>query len=311
MSELSHTPSNLRNAVEVAADDPIRAAVARAMRDVRAQTPLTPSLTNLVTINLVANAQLAAGGAAAMSFLADDVIATSAVSGADYVNVGTPMPFHEEALARIAQAFHESGHKWVLDPVAAGVGATRTAILTSFRDVPPTIVRGNASEIIALDAMWGLAEAEGADAPGASRPKGVESVDEVDAAVEAAGRLARHMASKRTDGRTAVAVSGEVDLVTDGARTYRLPGGSPLMTKITGAGCSLGGVTAVYLAVTDPLTAALAASLLYNRAGELAEARAEGPGSFQTHLLDALWNLTPQQVAASPILFDEVASHRR
>ena len=300
MSELSHIASHVRPVESnVAADDPIRASVAQAVRDVRATTPLAASFTNFVTINLVANAQLAAGGTAAMSFLADDVIATSAISGADYVNVGTLLPFYREALDRIAHAFHESGHKWVLDPVAAGIGAERTAILTAFRDVPPTVIRGNASEIIALDAMWGLAD--DADDADVTRPAGVESVDEVDSALDAAVRLARHMASHRADGMATVAVSGAVDLVTDGRDVYRLPGGSMLMTKITGAGCSLGGVTATYLAVADPLTAALAASLLYNRAGETAEARAEGPGSFQTHLLDALWNTTPEQVAGSPI----------
>ena len=304
MSELSHIASHVQSvASAVAADDPIREAVATAVRDVKATTPLAASFTNFVTINLVANAQLASGGTAAMSFLADDVIATSAISGADYVNVGTLLPFYREALDRIAHAFHESGHKWVLDPVAAGIGAERTAILTAFRDVPPTVIRGNASEIIALDAMWGLADAtgDGADDTAVTRPAGVESVDEVDSALDAAVRLARHMASRRADGMAAVAVSGAVDLVTDGRDVYRLPGGSAFMTKITGAGCSLGGVTATYLAVADPLPAALAASLLYNRAGEAAEARAEGPGSFQTHLLDALWNTTPDQVAGSPI----------
>nr|WP_236029400.1 hydroxyethylthiazole kinase [Bifidobacterium miconisargentati] len=276
----------------------LRASIAQAVRDVKARTPLAQSFTNFVTINLVANAQLAAGGTAAMSFLPDDVIDTASISGADYINVGTLLPFYAEALPQIARAFHKSGHKWVLDPVAAGIGKTRTEILRAFRAAPPTIVRGNASEIIALTAMWGLATED----DGTSRPAGVESVDEVDAAVEPAKRLARFLADSAPAGKAAVAVSGAVDLVTDGERVYRLPGGSALMAKITGAGCSLGGVTATYLAVAEPLTAALATSLLYNRAAEAAEAKAEGPGSFQVHLLDALWNLTPEQVADSEIL---------
>ena len=70
-----------------------------------------------------------------------------------------------------------------------------------------------------------------------------------------------------------------------------------MMTKITGAGCSLGGVAATYLAVSDPLTAALSASLLYNRAGEVADTTSHGPGSFQVAFLDALWNVTAEQVA--------------
>lgn len=91
-------------------------------------------------------------------------------------------------------------------------------------------------------------------------------------------------------------------MVTDGKRTFRLPGGSAMMTKITGAGCSLGGVTATYLAVAEPLIAALSASLLYDRASEIAEAESDGPGSFQVALLDALWNVTADQVATSEII---------
>lgn len=155
--------------------------IADAVRTVRETTPLAQSFTNFVTINLVANAQLAAGGAAAMSFLPDDIIDTATISGADYINVGTLLPFYKDALPQVARAFHNTGHPWVLDPVAAGIGETRTAILQSFKRYPPTVIRGNASEIIALDAMWGLNE-ESATAT-ASKPAGVESVDDVESAI--------------------------------------------------------------------------------------------------------------------------------
>ena len=284
------------------AGHPLRMRIADAVHAVRSTTPLAQSFTNFVTINLVANAQLAAGGTAAMSYLPDDVLDIAAICGATYINVGTLLPFYKDALADIAHGLHDQGKPWVLDPVAAGLGATRTAILESFRDVPPTIVRGNASEIIVLDRMWGLADADGADTDGTTRPAGVESADEVESAMPAARRIARHLAAHSNDGQGAVAVSGAVAFVTDGTHDYRLPGGSALMTKITGAGCSLGGVVGTYLAVADPLTAAMAASLHFNRAGEIAEAAAHGPGSFQTEFLDALWNVTAEQIADSTIL---------
>ena len=298
----------------------LREQIAQAVNDVRETTPLAQSFTNFVTMNLVANAQLAAGGTAAMSFLPDDVIDTAEIAGSNYINVGTLLPFFKDALPEIAYKLHKNGKTWVLDPVAAGIGKTRTAILESFRTYPPTIVRGNASEIIALDAMWGLAQHDstvpgtrpaGVEAvdevdstvPG-TRPAGVEAVDEVDSAVDAAKRVARHLAKYSPVGAGAVAVSGAVDLVTDGERVFRLPGGSAMMTKITGAGCSLGGVTATYLAVAEPLVAAISASLLYNGASEIAEAKSSGPGSFQVALLDALWNVTAEEVAASEIIID-------
>lgn len=340
-SPYSHAKSNdvdvdSSDVFDPSTQGPLRQRIADAVRSVRDTTPLAQSFTNFVTINLVANAQLASGGSAAMSFLPDDMLDLATLAGASYVNVGTLLPFYPDALKNIAASFHAMGHRWVLDPVAAGIGKTRTAILASLRDDPPTIVRANASEILALHAMWRLGcdpdsdhiagidaaqetdrttELAGeqatyrttelpndqtADQPG-GRPAGVESVDTVDAARSAAIELARFLAAAAPDNRAAVAVSGETDLVTDGEHTYDLPGGSAMMTKITGAGCSLGGVMATYLAVSDPLTAALAASALFNRAAEAAQADSNGPGSFQAAFLDALWSRTAEQVAGSPI----------
>ena len=300
-SSMASSATSTPRTGNLSADHPLRTRIADAVHAVRSTTPLAQSFTNFVTINLVATAQLPAGGTAAMSYLPDDVLDIAAICGATYINVGTLLPFYKDALADIARGLHDQGKPWVLDPVAAGLGATRTAILESFRDVPPTIVRGNASEIIVLDRMWGLTDTDAAADDG-TRPAGVESVDEVDSAIPAAPRLARHLPPHSPHGQGAVAVSGAVDFVTDGTHDYRLPGGSALMTKITGAGCSLGGVVGTYLAVADPLTAAMAASLHFNRAGEIAEAAAHGPGSFQTEFLDALWNVTAEQIADSTIL---------
>jgi len=97
-----------------------------------------------------------------------------------------------------------------------------------------------------------------------------------------------------------VAVSGEWDLVTDGTVTVRSEGGSPLFTKITGAGCSLGGVTAVYLAEASPFIAALTAVQAYNLAGTRAQREAKGPGSFRAAFLDALYRAKPGAIAENP-----------
>ena len=271
----------------------------KAVEEIRATNPMAGSITNTVTIDFVANAQLAVGGSAAMVYLPDEGEALVAGGGAIYLNMGTLFPIYEQTIPRAAKAAHDAGKPWVLDPVGLGIGSLRTQLVNELKQYKPAIVRGNASEIIALAAMWGLANAE-PDNP-TTRPAGVEAVDEVDSAVDAAKRIARHLAKHSPTGKGAVAVSGAIDLVTDGDRVFRLPGGSAMMTKITGAGCSLGGVTATYLAVAEPLVAALAASLLYDRASEIAETQSNGPGSFQVALLDALWNVTADQVAESEI----------
>jgi hydroxyethylthiazole kinase len=138
--------------------------------------------------------------------------------------------------------------------------------------------------------------------PDTQKPGACEPDDKTDDKHDAKTDTKTDTMGRRDTTRCAVAVSGTVDLVTDGETVYRLPGGSAMMTKITGAGCSLGGVLATYLAVADPLVAALSASLLYNRAGEQAEQGAQGPGSFQVAFLDALWNVTAEQVSGSPLL---------
>lgn len=171
-----------------------------------------------------------------------------------------------------------------MDPVAIGIGELRTKLLEGMKDYPPKIVRGNASEIISLAKMWGLVDSD----KGAVR--GVDSTDTVESAKASAEALAKFI-----DG--AVCVSGKEDIITDGTRTIRSFGGSEYFARITGSGCSLGGVCAVYASVTDPFTAALAATNAYNVAGKIAEGEAKGTASFKVAFLDALSNLTGEDIA--------------
>ena len=265
-----------------------------AARTVRATNPMAGSITNTVTVNFVANAQIAVGGSAAMVYLPDEGEFLAQAGGATYINVGTLFPIYEETLPRTARALHDLGKPWVLDPVAIGIGELRTKLLAGFKDVPPTIIRGNASEVIALANLWGVA-GDG----GASQVRGVDSTQAVDEAREAAVALARF-----TGG--AVAVSGEVDLVTDGTVVCYSHGGSHFMAEITGSGCSLGGVCAVYATcAATPLAAALAGVAVYNLAGARAEARVDAPGSFQTAFLDELYKAMPEDIAHNPFEIEE------
>lgn len=121
----------------------------------------------------------------------------------------------------------------------------------------------------------------------------MDSTDTVNAAREAAVALAKY-----TGG--AVAVSGKTDLVTDGETVVYSYGGSHFMEKITGSGCSLGGVAAVYATAASPFIAALTATAVYNLAGKRAELRACAPGSFQTAFLDELYIATAEEIADNP-----------
>lgn len=265
-----------------------------AAQRVRDENPMAGSITNTVTVNFVANAQIAVGGSAAMVYLPDEGEFLAGAGGATYINVGTLLPIYEETLPRTAKALHELGKPWVLDPVAIGIGELRTKLLLGFKDHKPSVIRGNASEVIALANLWGVA-GDG----GASRVRGVDSTDGVEDARSAAVALARY-----TGG--AVAVSGEHDLVTDGRTVAVSHGGSHFMTKITGSGCSLGGVCAVYASTArTPFVAALCAVNAYNVAGRRAEGVSSAPGSFQVAFLDELYKATPEDIADNPFDIEE------
>ena len=271
----------------------IREQVKLAADNVRKSKPLAGSITNFVTVNFVANAQLAAGGSAAMVYLPDEGEGLAKMGDSMYINVGTLLPIYEETVPRTLEALRELGKPWVLDPVAVGLGELRTKLLLQCKEYKPSVVRGNASEIIALAGLWQVGGNRAS-----SKVRGVDSTDTVDEAVAAAKALAAW-----TGG--AVAVSGAEDFITDGRHDAVSYGGSPMMECVTGSGCSLGGVIAVYAAVADPFIAAIAGTAAYNLAGRRAEAKAAGIGSFQQLFLDELYQASPEDISQNPISYKE------
>jgi hydroxyethylthiazole kinase len=243
--------------------------------------PLVQCLTNPVTVNLVANGLLALGATPAMTDVPTEAGPFARVASAVLVNLGTPHAEQREAMVEAASAAHDAGTPWVLDPVAVGTLPVRTALAHRLLGHSPAVIRGNASEIIAL---------AGHGAGG----RGVDSADTTEAARDSALHLAR------TSGAV-VAVSGETDLVTDGETVVLIANGHRLLTRITGAGCLLGAVVAAFAstasAQADRLAATVAACATYAVAAELAAEQARRPGSFAVAFLDALDAVTPEDVA--------------
>lgn len=271
----------------------IQSKIIKAVEDVRKKNPMAASITNTITINFVANAQIAIGGSAAMVYLPDEAEVLANLGGAFYINMGGILPIYAETIPHIGRILYENKIPWVLDPVAIGVGMLRNNFLLQFKDFKPSIIRGNASEIIALAGLWNL------EGENKSNVRGVDSVDEVLSAKSSAIAIA-----KWTGG--AVSVSGNIDLVTDGSIVAISEGGSHFMEKITGAGCSLGGVNAIYATVTDPFIAALTSTQIYNIAGSRAEKKSHGPGSFQVEFLDELYNVKAEDISNNPFTIEEV-----
>ena len=250
-----------------------------ALARVRDRAPLVHCLTNDVVTNHTANALLALGAAPAMVDVPGEAGPFATVAGAVLINLGTPAADQRTAMLEAATAASETGTPWVLDPVAVGSLPVRTALAQRLREIGPTVIRGNASEIIAVSGLG-------------SGGRGVDATDDVEGAAEAARTLAESTGA-------VVAVSGPVDLVTDGRQVARVANGDPLLTRITGGGCALGAVMAAFAAVDDDRFATtVAASLVYTVAAEVATKHGTGPGSFAVAFLDALASVDESDVAA-------------
>ena len=257
-------------------------ASADALSSLRQRVPLVQVITNRVVPGFTANVLLALGAAGAMVDIPVEAGPFARAAQGLLVNLGTPGAEQREAMLEATEAARDAGTPWVLDPVGIGSAPVRTPLAHTLVARRPAIVRGNASEILAL-------------ARAGSGGRGVDATDEVDAAAEAAMTLAREHGS-------VVAVSGPIDLVTDGSRIARVDNGDALLTRVTGGGCALGAVMAAFAAVADPFEAAVAATAAYCVAAEDAAARAEGPGSFAVHFLDALSRIQPADVRSRAVL---------
>lgn len=243
--------------------------IAEALERLRTSAPLVHCLTNVVAAGFTANALLAAGAAPAMADAVEDADLLARVAGGVLVNLGTVTPASFDGMRAAVAAVGAGGGRWVLDPVAAGALPWRATLARELLDLSaPAVIRGNPSEVLALTGKLG--------------GRGVDTSDAPDEAVEAARVLARKYSAT-------IAVSGPVDLLTDGERTVRVANGHALMTRVTGVGCALGALVAGFLAVVDDaLVAATAATVLLTLAGEGAASRCTRPGSFAVALMDEL-----------------------
>lgn len=251
-------------------------AVRQSLAALKNAPPFVYGLTNYIAANLSANILLAVGAGPAIGTAMDWPRCFAAGANAMWINTAALMSSGPEALWAAAEAADQAGTPWVLDPVAMGAGAPEyDAVIRKLLDFHPTVIRGNASELIALSG-------------GNGGGKGVETT------ASSADALAfiKDLALKTG---AIVAVSGPVDYVTDGTTVYAVSGGDVRLTQVTGAGCSLGALIAGMLAnAEDKLEAAAAAHAVYAVAAERASG-ASGTASFATAFVDQLSLLDPAE----------------
>lgn len=252
-----------------------------AIHSVKQHSPLVHNITNFVVMNNTANALLAAGASPIMAHAHPEVEDMVVLCGATVINIGTLNEYWVASMINAASKAHTIGKPWVLDPVGAGATTYRDETVAQLLEYKPTIIRGNASEIMAL------AKAS------QTKTKGVDSVHQSTEAVEAAFWLNQTVGS-------IVCISGATDVVVSGNEKILLKNGHPMMQQVTGLGCSATALIGAFVANdnANPLLATAAAMALVSIAGELAEKQSAGPGSLQVNLLDKLYNITKEEFLA-------------
>lgn len=255
------------------------------LENVRAKTPLVHNITNYVTVNDVANVLLAAGGSPIMSDDADDVEDITSICGGLNINIGTLNKNTIPSMFLAGKKANELGHIVLLDPVGAGASRLRTDTANRLmHEVRFDAVRGNISEIKTL-------------CTGSGTTKGVDA-DAVDAVTEA--NLDDGVALVKAFARQAgciIAVTGAIDLVSDGERCWCIRNGRAEMSRITGTGCQLSALTTAFL-VANPdrkLDAAAAAVCMMGLAGEIGWANmqpGDGNSTYRNRIIDAIFNMT-------------------
>ncbi|MCQ2182404.1 MAG: hydroxyethylthiazole kinase [Bacteroidales bacterium] len=245
----------------------------------RASAPLVHNITNYVAMNFTANVLLAAGASPLMSFCPEEMVDIVSSSDALAVNIGCLDSQLVKAAKIAAATALAAGKPWVLDPVGAGMSGLRTRTAMDLAaNYGPSVIRGNASEIIALAEAFGFGTS-------VSAPHGVDSVAEVEMAVESGESLAAKTGA-------VVSISGPVDyIIACGGKQATVENGSPLMPRVTAMGCAATALTGAFLAVSEsPFKAAHHAMAMMGVCGEAA-AKAKGGrglGSFAVEFMDEL-----------------------
>lgn len=261
----------------------------KCLENVRKNVPLVHNITNYVTVNDVANILLACGGSPIMSDEPEDVEDITSICGGLNINIGTLHKSSIEGMMRAGKRANELGHPVLLDPVGAGASKLRTeTALNIMKEIRLTVIRGNISEIKTL--VQGSGTTKGVDADVAD----AVTEDTLDDAITFVKAFAK-------ESGCIIAVTGAIDLVSDGDRCYVIRNGRPEMGKITGTGCQLSGMMTAYVTANPerPLEAAAAAVCIMGLAGEIGWSRmqdGDGNSTYRNRIIDAVYNMTGEEL---------------
>lgn len=256
------------------------------LEKLRQESTLTHCITNVVTVKDCANAVLAVGGSPIMANAPEEAEEIVTIANSLVINIGTLTTEQIQTMKKSAQTATKQQKPFVLDPVGVGISKIRNETpIDIIKESKPTIIRGNLSEIKAIAMFYGILEE-------CTTAKGVDVADSDiinQETLTTNAQIVKNIAEKLD---TTIAVSGPIDIISDGKEVYAIDNGDAMMANITGTGCMLGCIMGAYTAVGDGLTAAVTAATTMAIAGELAAQKTidtnTGTGSFGIYLIDEL-----------------------
>ncbi len=249
------------------------------LKTIRHDHPLIHNITNYVVMNFTANTLLAMGASPVMAHAPNEVEEMVSLAKALVINIGTLSDHWIDSMIKAGKKANQLAVPIILDPVGSGATSLRTNTFKKLaKELDISIIRGNASEILSI-------------ASDDIKTKGVDTAHNVDQATETAMKEAHQLNS-------IVVITGPIDLITDGKSIIRCSNGHPLLSSITGTGCASTATIAAFAAVSVNMMFAAAAGLaFFGMAGEIAAEKAKSPGSFMAALIDAMYEITPEQFA--------------
>ena len=261
---------------------------AGALQCVRERGPLVQCITNFVTVNDCANIILAAGGSPSMAHDIREVEEAVGSVQALVCNMGAIE--NADAMVLAGKQANRLGKPVILDPVAAGsTELRRDTAKRLLQEVQFSVIRGNASEIRSL---------AGEQSTGSGVDVSASDAIFEDNLSDAMGMV--KLLAWRTG--SVIAVSGKLDIISDGAQTLLLRNGCATMARITGSGCMLTSLIGAFCGAMpdNAFAAACAAMAVMGICGEAAEKhrlkKGTGNATFRTDLIDAVFNLTGTQL---------------
>ena len=249
------------------------------LKMIREKRPLVQSITNFVVMNETANALLCIGALPIMSHAKEEVEEMVSMTNALVLNIGTLTPDWVDSMILAGRRANEKGIPVILDPVGAGATKLRTDSCKRIMDnVKISVLRGNSAEVSALIGL-------------SSEIRGVESISAAESAYGTSQQAAEKLGC-------VVAITGQVDVVSDGKRTVKIRNGHHMLGKVVGTGCISNVIIASFTGVdSDTFIAAIGGLMAFGIAGEIAVLDADAkPGTFHVKLYDTLYALDPSHI---------------